>query len=175
MKINLIKFAAIAILFTAISNPSLAARSGSSADRFHRLANKIYTNPERYEFIDLTLEDLDKKSFTELLSAAEYESERWADTILEGDYSLSEDPLTLNSVSAVYNHKGQLLAYRITFSQRGWDTASCDFPYEEFEAGNISLEEAHKDCTEGFISGAAYVSPDFQESTRDDENPESFD
>lgn len=149
--------------------------SFAQAKSFAQLAYSLSTEIEKYEEIDLTIEDLQSKLLQKLQERAEYESNIWGDTILEGDYELSRDPIALNSVSAIYNSRGTFVAYRITYSARAWDVADCEFDSSRLsEAAAQEYGEIFKDCTEGIIVGNSFVSPGLKRSERDFNNMEYF-
>ncbi|WP_373998726.1 hypothetical protein [Bdellovibrio bacteriovorus] len=89
-----------------------------------------------------------------------HQSNIWADTILEGDYQ-SEGDTRLDEVVAIFK-SSNLIGYKITYSEKAWDTASCDFDYED------ESEDKYQDCTEGRIVESSFVSKDFKTYFRDD-------
>lgn len=145
------------------------------ASSFERLAYSLSTEIEKYEEIDLSLEDLQRSLFLQLQERAEYESNIWGDTILEGDYEMSRDPIVLNAVSAIYNSRGTFVAYRIIYSARAWDVADCEFDSNRlYQASAQEYGEIFKECTEGVIVGNSFVSPGLKRSERDFNNMEYF-
>lgn len=83
-----------------------------------------------------------------LLRIADEQAQSWGDTILEGDY-YADGNVRLDSVVAIYRDN-QVMAYRISYSERAWNTADCSF-----DGSEVSLNECH----EGRISEGSYVSP----------------
>lgn len=82
----------------------------------------------------------------------------WGDTILEGDYH-SDGATRLDRVEAFYS-QDQVVAYRITYSERAWYTGDCGIT----EQGEYDL----KTCQEGRIVESSYVVPDLSDWTNDD-------
>lgn len=159
------------IIFVSV----LMLGSFAQAKSFARLAYSLSTEIEKYEEIDLSLEDLQGSLFSKLQERAEYESNIWGDTILEGDYEISQDAVALNAVSSIYNSRGIFVAYRIIYSVRAWDVADCEFDGSRLhQASAQEYDEIFKDCIEGVIIGNSFVSPGFKRSERDFNNMEYF-
>jgi len=153
----------------------LLLSSFAQAKSFAQVAYSLSTEIEKYEEIDLSISDLNGALLKKLHERAENESNIWGDTILEGDYELSRDPLALNAVSAIYNSRGALVAYRIIYSARAWDVADCDFDSSRLnQASAQEYGEIFQDCTEGVIVGNSFVSPGLKRSERDFNNMEYF-
>lgn len=85
----------------------------------------------------------------------------WGDTILEGDYQ-ADGRTELDRVEEL-KIEGELVAYKITYSERSWDTSICTYP------GNRD-GSALDQCQEGRIVESSFVSPDLSSWTRDPEN-----
>lgn len=80
---------------------------------------------------------------------ANEQAQLWGDTILESDY-YADGSARLDSVLALYRDN-QLIAYRIEYSERAWNTADCSF-----DGSEASLNQ----CQEGRIAESSYVSPE---------------
>ncbi len=91
------------------------------------------------------------KVFSEV---AKHQAQIWADTILEGDYRAAGDT-RLDKVEAFFKGE-ELVAYRITYSERAWYTGECH-PSQPLQG-----------CEEGRIAEASFVSPTTQSWLRDD-------
>lgn len=168
----------VGALFSIVMISSIAEAKNNSgtAQKFERTAYEISTYPEKFEEVDLSLEDVDSATLRQLHVMAEKETTLWSDSILEGDYQLSDDALALNAVSAIYDGQGDFVAYRIIYSVRAWDIGACDFDWDRLAgAKGQQLDEVLKNCTEGHITGNSFVSPDLKKSERDYNNIEYFD
>lgn len=88
----------------------------------------------------------------------------WADTILEGDYH-ADGETVLEEVTGIFR-RSSLVGYKITYSERAWDTSSCDFDGED-------LSTLAK-CTEGTIRETSFVSPDFKTFIRNHDEIADF-
>jgi hypothetical protein len=78
------------------------------------------------------------------------QSQIWGDTILESDYEA--DGVTLLEQVQTISKNGKIVAYRITYSQRAWQTTTCKDP--NFNPANPV------GCIEGRIRESTYVSSD---------------
>ena len=94
----------------------------------------------------------------ELLNVADQQTLIWPDTILEADYA-ADGVTQLDKVDAFYKHK-KLVGYEITYSQKAWDTSSC-----QYDGVNLATLA---DCKPGRIIESSYVSPDFKEYFTDE-------
>ena len=84
-----------------------------------------------------------------MLMIAKDQAEIWGDTILEGDYE-TDGVVRLDLIEAV-TRGFDVIAYRITYSARAWDTSTCIY---------ISgRPETLAGCVEGRIVESAYVTP----------------
>jgi hypothetical protein len=108
----------------------------------------------------LTVEMLEK-----FQSIASEQTQIWSDTILEGDYQ-ADDQTVLDQVEELKSN-GELVAYHVTYSQRGWDTSLCTYP------GNLDLS-ALAQCQEGRIVESSFVSRDLKSWSRDPARFASF-
>ncbi len=88
----------------------------------------------------------------------------WADTILEGDY-YAEGNTELEEVTGIF-YKSRLVAYKIQYAERAWETSSCDFDGEDVTA----LEG----CPEGIIRETSFVSPDLKTFIRNHDDLANF-
>ncbi len=104
---------------------------------------------------------LDTTDKNQLLKIATSEASKWADTILEGDYMAFGDT-QLSTVIGIYKNN-QLIAYRITYQEDAIRTDEC-----ENEKESIST------CTRGIIAESGFVSADFTQNNRDDDNIAEF-
>ena len=84
----------------------------------------------------------------------------WSDTILEGDFEAAGDT-RLDRVQGIYLG-GQLLAYRLTFSETAWSTSQCNY-----NPGDKSTLES---CVSGRIVESMFVTPDLKSFERDERN-----
>ncbi|WP_413289134.1 hypothetical protein [Bdellovibrio sp. HCB337] len=98
-----------------------------------------------------------------LLQVASNQAQVWGDTILEGDY-YSDGNTRLDRVSSLFEN-GQLIGYQITYSEGAWYTGECDFNGEE---------SSLKDCAPGRIKESSFVSPNFGDFFRDDDDYADF-
>lgn len=94
---------------------------------------------------------LDMKSKNDLMRVASEQAQIWADTILEGDF-VADGKTRLDEVQGLYKHK-TLIGYKITYSERAWDTAYCSY--------DGIHEETLRGCAEGRIVESSYVSTDY--------------
>lgn len=114
-----------------------------------------YTIVELYRYSEQAdFDSLNLKSKNELFKVAYQQAQVWADTILEGDFT-ADGKTRLDEVQALYKNKN-LIGYRITYSERAWDTVNCSF--------DGLHEETLKDCDEGRISESSYVSTDYAQA-----------
>lgn len=94
---------------------------------------------------------LDMKSKNDLMRVAWEQAQIWADTILEGDF-VADGKTRLDEVQALYKYK-TLIGYKITYSERAWDTSNCSY--------DGLHDETLRGCTEGRITESSYVSTDY--------------
>ncbi len=99
-------------------------------------------------------DSLDLKSKNELLQVAYQQAQVWADTILEGDF-FADGKTRLDEVQALYKNR-DLMGYKITYSERAWDTANCAYD-------GIN-DETLKGCDEGRIRESSFVSTDYAQA-----------
>ncbi|MES2964752.1 MAG: hypothetical protein V4760_12740 [Bdellovibrionota bacterium] len=110
------------------------------------------------------LDELSDATHERLDEIAKSQAGIWADTILEGDY-FADGSTELDSVVA-YVRAGEVVAYRITYSERAWDTSACSFDGEDLET--------LFGCVQGRIIESSFVSPGLTSFTRDMEDLASF-
>lgn len=108
--------------------------------------------------------DLSATLLSRLQKAAFEQAQVWGDTILEGDY-YSDGKTRLDTAAALYKN-GQLIGYKIQYSERAWDTAECDF--NEFDENTLNA------CAEGRIQEAGFISSDFNHFFRDEDRFATF-
>lgn len=94
------------------------------------------------------------KSKKELMQIAYQQAQVWADTILEGDF-VADGKTRLDEVQALYKNK-KLIGYKITYSERAWDTAYCNY--------DGLHEDTLRGCTEGRIVESSFVSTDYAQA-----------
>jgi hypothetical protein len=107
------------------------------------------------------LSQLSIEQIAQFTQIAKSQAEIWGDTILEGDYQ-ADGRTVVDRVDAL-SVDGRLIAYRLTYSERSWDTSTCTFP------GNRD-GSALDQCQEGRIIETSFVSPDLASWTRDPQN-----
>lgn len=100
---------------------------------------------------------LDDRTIERLQEIAEDQANIWADTILEGDY-FADGETRLDEVVA-FLRGGEVVAYRVTYSERAWDTSEC-----AFDGGDL---ETLFGCKQGRITESSFVSASFESYTRD--------
>lgn len=144
-----------------------------NAKSLNDIAADVSENPGNYSFVELSKKSFTAKQWTQLSALAEKESWIWGDTILEGDYISSNEAVVLDLVEAVYAGKS-LVAYKIVYSAKAWDTGACEVDYEALEDENANLDEILAECTVGKIVGNSYVNLTLTEAERDWDNGESF-
>ncbi|XGC82133.1 hypothetical protein ACES2L_06500 [Bdellovibrio bacteriovorus] len=157
------------ILMGAVILTSLSVNAKSLND----LAADISANPDNYTLVEVSKSSFTAKQWTQMSALAEKESWIWGDTILEGDYISNGEPVVLDLVEAVYAGKS-LVAYRIVYSAKAWDTGACDVDYEALEDENANFDEILAECTVGKIVGNSFVNLTLTEAERDWNNGESF-
>lgn len=81
-----------------------------------------------------------------LAHVAWQQAQIWGDTILEGDYHADGN----TQLDAVYTliHQSEVVGYRIVYSEKAWDTATCAYANEE------NMDQ----CQVGRIVEASFVS-----------------
>jgi hypothetical protein len=82
----------------------------------------------------------------------------WADTILEGDYE-ADGTTHLDLVEGIYLND-ELIAYRITYSERAWHLGDCEYDFEDRSTLNS--------CQQGRIRESSFVSSSLDSWMRDD-------
>ena len=108
------------------------------------------------------INSLRNEQVAKLQHVANEQAQIWGDTILEGDYQA--DGQTLLDHVEELKIDGDLVAFKITYSERSWDTSICTYP------GNRD-GSALDQCQEGRIVESSFISPDLSNWTRD---PKSF-
>ena len=135
---------------------------------FRQIVRVIEQNPEAvdativYDSFEKvsSLSPSDLAAFNEI---ANDQAQIWGDTILEGDYQ-ADGNTELDSVEKL-ELKGQFVGYRVFYSERAWETSSCDYNGEP---------ESLEGCTEGRIQEASFVSKELNNWTRDPSNYAEF-
>lgn len=107
------------------------------------------------------INNLDIANKNQLSKIATSEASKWADTILEGDYMAFGDT-QLSTVIGIYKNN-QLIAYRITYQEDAIRTDECE-----------NEKESLTTCTQGIIVESGFVSADFTQNNRDDDNIAEF-
>ena len=100
---------------------------------------------------------LSDESLLRMNEIAKIQSGIWADTILEGDY-FANGATELDEV-VQFARNGTVVAYRITYSERAWDTSDCSFDSDELETLSA--------CVQGRIVESTFVSGDLTRFMRD--------
>lgn len=148
----------------------------AKADLNDEFTNFIVTYSEQshlYGEREVKLEKFSPAQQAQLLKLATAEADIWVDTILEGDYALTNDPLTIDMVTALYQGQ-KLVAYQIVYSQRAFDTSNCEYDFEALDDKSSNVDEVFAQCTQGRIYGTSFVSPNLQVVERDINNIEYF-
>lgn len=115
---------------------------------------------------DNNVSAIDNKLNDQLLVIAQTQATTWDDTILEQDVAALGE-IRLDQVEEL-SANNELQGYRITYSQRGWDTSTCDLSRASVE--DYKHEETFANCAEGRIYESAYVSTDLNTYFTDDDN-----
>ena len=105
---------------------------------------------------DIRSAELPEATVAQLEKIAHAQAQIWGDTILEGDYDAAGGT-SLDQVEGVYMG-GELIAYRITYSEKAWYTGSCD----------TEADPSRASCQEGRIVESTFVSPKLTSWMRDD-------
>lgn len=105
-----------------------------------------------------SVNETDENLRLQLLQVAIDQAQVWGDTILEGDY-YSEGHTRLDSVAVLFQGE-HLIGYRIVYSEKAWSIADCDFDGAD--------ERTLTNCSEGRIQEATFVSADFKNYFRDE-------
>lgn len=168
------KTAVLALLGIFASSVTWADRMGPSGDKFYEEAAH-YENACRNDACQAPYSEqvvynqktkinlLSRETAAVLKKIASHQAQVWADTILEGDYYAS-GVTRLDNVLAFYKD-GQLVGYKIQYSEKAWNTSECDF-----DGSKNSL----KNCQPGRISEGSYVSSDAQTYFSDEERYAEF-
>jgi hypothetical protein len=122
-------------------------QDGKTAFVFRTMYDSVHKNKS-------VLTESELKIFYEL---AKDQAGVWSDTILEGDYS-ADGNTELDKVEGVYNGK-YLMFYRITYSERAWDTSGCEYMGED--------RSELKKCRAGRIVESSFVSKSHDSWMRD--------
>jgi hypothetical protein len=109
---------------------------------------------------------LSDRQIAGLTQIASEQAQIWGDTILEGDYE-ADGKTELDHVDAL-SLDGRLIAYRLVYSERSWETSVCTFPANR-DSSALSR------CQEGRIHEASFASPDLSSWTRDPDAFATFD
>ncbi|WP_148278686.1 hypothetical protein [Bdellovibrio bacteriovorus] len=160
----------LALMLSVFSVNAVASSKAEQAF-LKKLYAVVESGTETFEEIEL--DSLSAQDQAALLKAAEYESNIWYDTILEGDYQLKADAsVEYGSLTKMYSAKGEFIAYKGLIQHEAYDTGSCDIPYEEDDS--VIQDYMKENCTPGYISSGIYVSPDFKFHLRDENAIEDF-
>ena len=147
-----------AVVLVACTNGTVAMAS-NSFDPYSSLSKwSVQLAGSDREIRDISLvSDIQHQQFRQL---AVQQASIWSDTILEGDFEAAGDT-RLDRVQGVYLG-GQLLAYRLTFSETAWSTSQCNY--------NPADKSTLQSCTPGRIVESMYVTPDLKAFERDEGN-----
>ena len=107
---------------------------------------------------NVATEKLSPGVLAKLEAVARDQANIWADTILEGPYEA--DGATRIDRVEVLSLDQKPIAYRITYSERGWFVGDCEYDY--------SNRDLLKKCQTGRVVESSFVSPDFSTWMRDD-------
>lgn len=157
---------------------SQALPNNMTEDQFAHFATTVTEKLNKKIYSQTTVEQnsFSSNQKVRLGEIIDQEQSIWFDTILEGDYQLGADDLSIDEISKVYNENNMPVAYRLRFSQDAFDTGSCDYDseyiYQHPEQTVSVLTEAG--CTHGRIVGYTIISLDLQFHVRDDQEIESF-
>ncbi|MBS1972289.1 MAG: hypothetical protein JSU04_18430 [Bdellovibrionales bacterium] len=159
------------ILFTVFSFNALAAQDSFVANIYDILGKQQYTLQE----MDLRIIPADMQA--KILQKAVEASYIWADTILEGSYSLAPgSKIQINSVEKTFDKKTKkLIAYRVVYQQAAFDTSTCELDWDLVDSNEEAFNESMSEhCIPGVIEAAMFVSLDFKLDIRDDNSIEEF-
>lgn len=168
------KTAILALLGLLVSSVTWADQMGPNGDKFYEEAAH-YENACRNDDCQAPYSEqivynqktkiklLANETLAVLKKVASQQAQIWGDTILEGDY-YSSGITRLDNVLAFYNN-GQLVGYKIQYSEKAWYTGDCDF-----DGSRKSL----KGCKAGRISEGSYVSSDAQTYFSDEDRYAEF-
>lgn len=101
----------------------------------------------------------------QLASISRSQGEIWGDTILEGDYE-ADGKTQLDRVERL-SVDGRMALYRVTYSERAWDTSQCT-------PKDASSSQSLEACVEGRIEESTLVSLDLMSWVRDERNFAAF-
>lgn len=134
----------------------------NNSKNFLDLVEKIQESEAEYQTVSIDLQGVNKKVLAQLLKLANKNSQIWGDTILEGDYIASQDELVLESFEKVVTKSGKLVAYKMEYSLRAWNTfkSTCSIDWNK----ETYTDEDFKGCSLGKIWDSAYVSLNLEES-----------
>lgn len=152
------------VLFFTLMLLQVTAHASSNNEQFlsfvrnRGIANSISLQAQVAYDYDENRFEVDESLFEQLLSIAQSQSEIWGDTILEGDvWTLGE--IRVDRIEYLFDGD-ELLGYRITYSQKGWETAFCDLTGATVE--DYNREETFAQCAEGRVYESAYATADLR-------------
>ena len=162
------------LLFSSFLMAAVAsARTSSSGEEFQRLVVSAQslcpvvacssTSIRMKTLTAAEASELPQETRNRLDVAANELSQIWGDTILEGDY-YSDEEARVDKIQLLYQDQA-FVGYRITYSAKAWDTATC-----EFRGDKPSLVK----CQVGKIIESGFVSADFSTSFEDAHAPAIF-
>lgn len=168
------KFTATLLLGLFTSSLALADKMGPNGDKFYEEAahfenacsEELCKAPYSQQVVYNQSSKLNKLSVDTknvLKSIAFEQAQIWGDTILEGDYHAAGR--TRLDLAIAYYKDNQLVGYKISYSQKAWETSECNFD---------GTKQSLKDCKEGRIIEGSYVSPDAQTYFSDEERYAEF-
>ena len=126
----------------------------------------------------MKLSELPKEVQQRLQDIAMKESDVWVDTILEGDFQLGNEDLSVDMFEALVDGRGAAVAFRMKISQHAFFTGECltNVEYPEFMNNQERIDYLYQnECSDGRISSYILVSTDFKNHERDPNNYEEFD
>ncbi|MNK12049.1 hypothetical protein D3C87_301050 [compost metagenome] len=167
----------VILMSFVLSLASFKAQAISAEEAFANTVDKIIDdkNGKFYQEQDVPLDKIDPLRFKKLVSLAESQTDTWWDTILEGDYLLSQEPLRLQELLAIRDLKGKLVAFKMDYSVKAWDIANCDVDLEALDKAEVSeYDQMLSECRVGNIMGSSFVSPNLQLVMRNYDETEDF-
>ena len=137
----------ISTVLTILVTMGLSFAASASEENFNQTVRGIYASQNSLRTEEIILNSIPAKTFQQFLKLAEQQADIWVDTILEGDYSLGNEPVQLDAVAVIRDNKGQLVAYQITYSQKAWDTSNCEVNYEALDEKGADVDARSEEHT----------------------------
>ncbi len=152
--------AALVALLTALTAIGQAKADDIGNTAFAQTVEMLNQNPQSVQIETVFDKNcaqsiLSKDDILQMTNVAKSQTEIWGDTILEGVYE-ADGQTEVDRVDALMVN-ARLVAYRVVYSQRAWDTSTCTY------TDLASL--AH--CQDGRIEEASFVSTNLTSWTHD--------